>query len=191
MPKTAKSSSCFSIILWAALYYPELDDSQIKEYQTQAQLTNQEMLDEGALQGIQVKNSYAGQLGQLIEPVIKPMGHDWKVGIGLLGAFAAREVFVSTMGIVYSVGGEADEEDQGLHEAMRADLKPDGTPLWNLPMVMGILFFFVIAMQCISTLAVMKAETGGWKWPLAQLFTMNIIAYFGAVLIYQIGTKIL
>jgi ferrous iron transport protein B len=129
-------------------------------------------------------------MGKAIEPMIAPLGYDWKIGVGLIGAFAAREVFVATMGVVYSVGEDQDEESEGLHQAMQADLKPNGNPLWDLPTVFSILVFFVIAMQCISTVAVMRQETGSWKWPIIQLVGMNVLAYVLALLVYQIGVRL-
>lgn len=196
----------FSILLWAALYYPRMDQSQVsavveaqgQSYERYEALSKAELAEDSAdaqllvsleekVSGAQAKHSWAGRAGQWMEPLIEPMGYDWKMGIGLIGAFAAREVFVSTMGIVYAVG-EADEESEGLHDAMKGDLRADGTVLWTLPTVLSVLVFFVIAMQCISTVAVMKKETLGWKWPLIQLFSMNILAYVLATLVYQIGS---
>lgn len=144
----------------------------------------------GLISGAQMEGSVAGIMGKAIEPMIAPLGYDWKIGVGLIGAFAAREVFVATMGVVYSVGEDQDEESEGLHQAMKADLKPNGNPLWDLPTVFSILVFFVIAMQCISTVAVMRQETGSWKWPIIQLVGMNVLAYVLALLVYQIGVRL-
>ena len=142
----------------------------------------------GKIGGAQVEQSWAGKSGKLIEPLISPLGYDWKIGIGLIGAFAAREVFVSTLGVVYSIGDDTDEENAGLHSAMLSDLRKDGTKLWTIPTALSVLVFFVIAMQCISTVAVMKQETGGWKWPLIQLVSMNLLAYCSAFIVFQVFT---
>lgn len=138
----------------------------------------------------QVQNSFAGDFGHFIEPAIEPMGYDWKIGIGLTGAFAAREVFVATMGTVYSIGDDTTEDSESLHAAMRADTRADGSLLWTTPMAIGLLAFFAIAMQCISTVAVVRQETGTWTWPLYQLLYMNTLAYIIATLIYQIGSAL-
>ena len=144
----------------------------------------------GLWSGAQSRQSIAGGFGQIIEPVITPMGYDWKIGVGLMGAFAAREVFVATMGTIYSVGDEAGEDDEGLHAAMLNEKRADGTALWTTPTALSLLVFFAIAMQCISTVAVVKQETGTWTWPLFQLAYMNALAYILAVLVFQIGTAI-
>ncbi len=120
--------------------------------------------------------SAAGHLGRAIEPVIAPLGFDWKIGIGLVGAFAAREVFVSTLGIVYAVG-DSGEETGGLQAAMRADRRPDGTPVWTTAVGFGVLVWFVLAMQCVSTTVIVRRETAGWTWPLIQLVGMNLLAW--------------
>ncbi|OPX22069.1 MAG: hypothetical protein B1H03_05380, partial [Planctomycetales bacterium 4484_113] len=135
---------------------------------------------------MQMRHSFAGRLGHVIEPVIHPLGFDWKIGVGLIGAFAAREVFVATMGVVYSVG-EAEEETQGLREAMMNDTYPDGSPVWTPLVAVSLLVFFAIAMQCMATLAVVYRETGGWKWPLIQLGYLSGLAWLLSFIVYQGG----
>jgi ferrous iron transport protein B len=141
---------------------------------------------ETQLASAQLRHSLAGRFGHLIEPVIQPMGFDWKMGVGLVGAFAAREVFVSTMGIVYAAG-DSEEDDTPLREAMMNDTRPDGTKIWTPLVAIVMLIWFVIAMQCLSTVAIVKRETGGWKWPLIQLAYMNGLAYVICVIVYQVG----
>ncbi len=143
---------------------------------------------ERAIASAQLRHSFAGRFGRLLEPVIRPMGFDWKMGVGLVGAFAAREVFVSTLGIVYAAGD--DEDTQPLSQAMLADVNPDGTRVWTPLVAAVMLIWFVLAMQCLSTLAIVKRETGGWKWPLIQLAYMNGLAYVLCVAVYQIGRMI-
>ncbi len=179
----------FSILLWASLYYPRMNEDSFRKSLGQQGLDEQDI--ENQVAGRQVEQSFAGRFGKIIEPVITPLGYDWKIGVGLIGAFAAREVFVGTMGVVYSVGEEADEESSSLHDAMRRDTRDDGSPLWSLATVFSVLVFFVIAMQCISTVAVMRQETGGWKWPLLQLVTMNAMAYIAAMLVYQVCSRLM
>jgi len=127
--------------------------------------------------------SYAGQLGHWLEPVIRPLGFDWRIGIGLVASFAAREVFVSTMSIVYHVGGE----EEGLIQAMRKATWPDGSAIYTPLTCLALLVFYVYALQCLSTVAVAKRETGGWKWPAFMLLYMTGLAYLGAWLVQVIG----
>jgi ferrous iron transport protein B len=124
-------------------------------------------------------------MGHLLEPVIKPLGYDWKMGIGLVGAFAAREVFVSTMAITYGAGSE--DQTQPLAQAMQTDRYANGKPVWTPLVAVSLLVWFVLAMQCMSTLAIVKRETGGWKWPLFMLAYMNVLAYVVALGVFQIG----
>ena len=124
-----------------------------------------------------LQNSYAGTLGKAIEPVIAPLGYDWKIGIALITSFAAREVFVGTMATLYSVGDGADENSNTLRQKMGAAVRPDGTKVYDLATGLSLLVFYVLAMQCMSTLAVVKRETRSWKWPAIQLAYMTTLAY--------------
>lgn len=132
----------------------------------------------------QLAQSYAGRMGHLLEPVIKPLGFDWKIGIGLVGSFAAREVFVSTMSIVYNVA-EADDVTVPLSTAMLKEKWPDGRPIFTTAGCMSLLVFYVLAMQCISTIAVVKRETNSWRWPLFQLGYMTGSAYLASLIVFQ------
>jgi ferrous iron transport protein B len=130
-----------------------------------------------------LQNSYAGLLGKTIEPVIAPLGYDWKIGIALITSFAAREVFVGTMATLYSV----EEADEGsLRQKMQAATFADGRKVYTLPSAISLMIFYVLAMQCMSTLAVVKRETQSWKWPLFQLVYMTGLAYLMSLLVYQI-----
>jgi ferrous iron transport protein B len=131
-----------------------------------------------------LQNSYAGQAGKIIEPVIAPLGYDWKIGIALITSFAAREVFVGTMATLYSVN---DEEDAStLREKMAAAVRPDGTKVYSVASGVSLMLFYLLAMQCMSTLAVVKRETNGWKWPMIQLAYMTVLAYLISLAAYQI-----
>ena len=131
-----------------------------------------------------LENSYIGNMGKAIEPMVKPLGYDWKIGIALITSFAAREVFVSTLATIYSV--ESDEEDTIKHR-MAAEVNSDTKkPLFNLASGISLLLFYAFAMQCMSTLAVVKKETNSWKWPAAQLVFMSLFAYIVALIAYQI-----
>ena len=127
--------------------------------------------------------SYAGILGHAIEPAIKPLGYDWKIGIALITSFAAREVFVGTMATLYSV---EDQDNTTLKEKMQKAVKPDGTKVYTLGTALSLMIFYVFAMQCMSTLAVVKRETQSWKWPVIQLVYMTSLAYLISFIVYNI-----
>ncbi len=131
-------------------------------------------------------NSYAGILGKFIEPVIRPLGYDWKIGIALITSFAAREVFVGTMATLYSVGDNDSDDGLLLREKMQQAKKADGTPVYTLASGLSLMVFYLLAMQCMSTLAIVKRETRSWKWPLIQLAYMTALAYFMSLLVYQL-----
>ena len=133
-----------------------------------------------------LENSYAGTLGKAIEPVIKPIGYDWKIGIALITSFAAREVFVGTMATLYSVGETKDQDNATLRQKMQAAVKPDGSKVYDLATGLSLLVFYVLAMQCMSTLAVVKRETRSWKWPIIQLLYMTGLAYLFSWIVYTI-----
>ena len=133
-----------------------------------------------------LENSYAGIMGRSIEPVIRPLGYDWKIGIALITSFAAREVFVGTMATLYSVGNNADENSETLRNKMSAAKRADGTPVYTTATGYSLLIFYLLAMQCMSTLAVVKRETGSWKWPIIQLIYMTGLAYLLSFITYQL-----
>jgi ferrous iron transport protein B len=136
------------------------------------------------LESQRLEYSYAGQLGHLLEPVIKPLGFDWKIGIALVTSFAAREVFVGTMTTIYSVG---NDENLTVKEKMR--LEKDvvtGQPRYTVAVGWSLMLFYAFAMQCMSTLAVVKRETGSWKWPVIQFVYLSALAYFTSLIVYQI-----
>ena len=153
-----------------------------------------EQLDalEKETQGAKLRHSFAGRLGHLIEPAIAPLGFDWKMGIGIVASFAAREVFVSTMSVVYNVG-EADDSDAGvasLAQVLRSEKRADGQPAYTPLVGVSLMVFYVFALQCVSTIAVVRRETNAWKWPLFQLLYMTALAWAMAFLTYQ-GGKLL
>jgi ferrous iron transport protein B len=133
-----------------------------------------------------LENSYAGIMGKAIEPAIKPLGYDWKIGIALITSFAAREVFVGTMATLYSVGDDADENDMTLREKMQAATWSDGSKVYTLATGMSLMVFYLLAMQCMSTLAIVKRETKSWKWPMIQLVYMTALAYVFSWIAFQI-----
>jgi ferrous iron transport protein B len=140
-----------------------------------------------------LKSSYAGKLGQVIEPVIRPMGFDWKIGISLISSFAAREVFVGTMNTIYSAGDQDNEESgmKSLRAKMRAEINPEtGKPVYTTAVAISLLIFYAFAMQCMSTLAVTKRETGSWKLTFIMLIYLTGLAYVAATIAYQLITAI-
>ena len=171
-----------SILLWlGASFGPGDRFAQIEQkYEAvETETSEQEM------QAELLENSYIGILGKTIEPVIKPLGYDWKIGIALITSFAAREVFVGTMATIYSVG-TTDDDVMSIRDRMKLQ-KKEGTddPLYDLPFGLSLLVFYAFAMQCMSTLAVVKTETGSWKWPIIQFLMMTGLAYICSLAVFQ------
>jgi ferrous iron transport protein B len=176
-----------SLILWAlSSFGPPKKMNTIK--QQFAQLKSQPGADTATLDKqfatAKLENSYAGIMGKSIEPAIAPLGYDWKIGIALVTSFAAREVFVGTMATLYSVGNE----DNGLKlkQKMKAAVRPDGKPVFNLAAGVSLMIFYVFAMQCMSTLAIVRRETRSWKWPIIQFIYMTGLAYIMSWIAYQL-----
>ena len=160
-----------SILLWALVAFPRRG----------ARLDNQ---------SLQVENSYAGQAGHLLEPVIRPLGFDWKIGIGLISSFAARETVISTLNIVYNVGEAEKDQSQSLIQAIRNAKRPDGLRVWTPLVALSLMVFFVLACQCMSTVAVVRRETNSWRWPIFMVAYMLVLAYVSSFVTYQ-GGKLL
>jgi ferrous iron transport protein B len=177
-----------SLILWALSSYGpakrmQQANSQYEQLGSRARGSATELNKE--YHAARLENSYAGILGKSIEPAIKPLGYDWKIGIALITSFAAREVFVGTMATLYSVG-EDDQNSLKLQDKMKAAKKEDGTPLYTLATGISLMIFYLFAMQCMCTLAVVRRETRSWKWPLIQLVYMTGLAYVMSLLAYQL-----
>ncbi|MGA3284104.1 MAG: ferrous iron transport protein B [Verrucomicrobiota bacterium] len=182
-----------NILLWFLATYPKTENGVmgngsdgVMEKQT-AQHSNPPSSAE--LAGEQLRNSFAGWMGRAIEPIIAPLGFDWKMGIGIISSFAAREVFVSTMSTVYNVGS-GDESESGkkaLVQTLRAQTRPDGSPLYTPLLAITLMVFYVFALQCASTVAVVRRETNSWKWPLFQWLYMGVLAWVLAFVTYQGG----
>ena len=141
----------------------------------------------GATASQQLAQSFAGRAGHALEPVIKPLGFDWQIGIGIIGSFAAREVFVSTMGVVFNAESADKKDIKPLREAMLGAKWPDGRPLFTPLVCLNLMIFFVFAMQCASTIAVVKQETGGWKWPIFQTAYLTGTAWVVSLIVFQTG----
>ncbi len=171
-----------SIILWALTAFPR--NTNISNSTEQVSNNDSVSIDEGT----QLQRSYAGKLGHLIEPVIAPLGFDWKIGVALIASFAAREVLVSTLSIIYNVGKDADAENQSLITAVRDAKKDDGTKAWTPLTALTLMVFFVLAMQCMSTVAVVRRETNSWAWTIFMVVYMTGLAYVASLLTFQIGS---
>ncbi len=187
-----------TIVLWALLTFPrdpaaEAQAERRREaaaaYLEGADLEAEYAAVDRQLASSQLAHSAAGRLGKAIEPALEPLGMDWRIGIGVIGAFAAREVFVSTLGMVFGAG-EVDEEDPGLRARLRSATHADGRPLMTPLAGVSLMVFFVLAAQCMSTLAVLKRESGSWKWPVFVFAYMTVLAYGASFLVYQVGSAL-
>ncbi len=193
-----------SILLWALMTFPRVESAPVPDGREGAAV--QAMRETGAEargepapeteaappevsseEGEQLRQSFAGRLGHAIEPVIEPLGFDWRMGIGLIASFAARETLVSTLSIVYNVGKDATEESPSLIEAVRNAKRPDGRPAWTPLVAVSMMVFFVLACQCMSTIAVVRRETNSWRWPLFMVGYMLVLAYAASFVTYQGG----
>ena len=176
-----------SLILWALSSFgpPGRMDRVEKNYE-QALAAGTQSAEEIQVNynTAKLENSYAGILGKSMEPAIRPLGYDWRIGIALVTSFAAREVFVGTMATLYSVGESGD--DLLLHDKLKQAKKPDGSPLFTLGTGISLMIFYLFAMQCMSTLAIVRRETKSWKWPAIQFVYMTAIAYVMSFLAYQL-----
>jgi ferrous iron transport protein B len=176
-----------SIVLWLMASFAPGDGMKLAEQQATTTALEKQ-LDEAATENLiaakKIEASYAGHVGKFIEPVIRPLGFDWKIGIALITSFAAREVFVGTMATIYSIGSDAEEIS--VIDRMATEVNPDtGELIYNRATSMSLLIFYVFAMQCMSTLAVVKRETKSWKWPMIQFVFMTALAYLGSLFTYQ------
>lgn len=179
-----------SIILWVLASYGPGDTLQDAEATVLEQSKHLRLTEDGLADRVasyKLENSYAGIIGKAIEPVIRPLGYDWKIGIALITSFAAREVFVGTMATIYSIGSVSDSDTATIQERLKAEINPEtGGPRFTPAVGFSLLVFYTFAMQCMSTLAVVYRETKGWKWPLIQLTYMTVLAYVSALLVYQL-----
>jgi ferrous iron transport protein B len=201
-----------SIITWAALYYPHNPASvrplrqrqetlEARFEQLPAEAPERAVLEEELLElnrkiiGEQQRQSILGRLGRLIEPAVRPLGWDWRIGCAVLASLPAREVVVATMGVIYNLGEGVDAGSQSdmnrLQKRMRLAVWDDsGEPVFTIPVALSILVFYALCAQCAGTLAVMRQETGGWRWPAFMFVYMTVLAYVGALIVYHAGTWI-
>lgn len=194
-----------SVVLWLLATYPKLDEAQLGSVvppETLAQLADlraaaavagsdaeSDALEAEAnalLSPIRLEHSVAGRIGKAAEPVFAPLGFDWKINVGVISSFAAREVIVATLAIVYGIGEDAVEDEETLSETLRAQRHADGTPVFTTATALALLVFFVLAMQCLPTNVVTRRETGSWKWPALQFGYMSVLAWCAAFVVYRV-----
>ena len=153
-----------------------------------AELSDRLNIENGRL----MEDSLLGRAGHLIEPLVVPLGWDWRLGVGVVASFPAREVIVATLGTIFSLGSdvEDDEENVSLRGALMTATWPDGRPLMNLPVALSVMVFFALCAQCVSTLVVIRRETNSWRWPVFSFTYMTVLAWVGAFAVYQIGIRL-
>jgi ferrous iron transport protein B len=189
-----------TVLVWAAGYFPgdhaEVDALQaqiesLEEAESDAAETKLASLQErrNVLQADLLAGSTLGKIGHAIEPAVKPLGWDWRIGVGVIASFPAREVIIGTLGTIYSLGGTNDPEDSGLQDAVRSAAWPDGRPVFNLAVALSVMVFFALCAQCVSTLVVIHRETNSWVWPVFTFTYMTLLAYAGAFFVYQAGIR--
>ncbi len=191
-----------SIIVWAAGSFP---GSHERRFELMTEIESLDVAAETDANGVRaaelseqlnaenaklLENSILGRTGHLIEPLVRPLGWDWRLGIGVVASFPAREVIVATLGTIFSLGSDVDEENEGLHGALAGATWPDGRPLFNLPVSISVMVFFALCAQCVSTLVIIRRETNSWRWPLFSFVYMTVLAWIGAFLAYQIGMQL-
>jgi ferrous iron transport protein B len=179
-----------SVVVWALLYFPRSAnaDAQYRtDYAARYDGAAGAPSIEGYLKERQIADSYLGRFGKTIEPAFKPAGFDWRLSTAILAAFPAREVLVSSLGIIFSLGGDVDEQSGDLRSSLQNAQNPDGSKLMTPWTAVGLMVFFALCAQCMATLATVRRETNSWKWPIFMFVYMTTLAYLGAVAIHQIS----
>jgi ferrous iron transport protein B len=188
--EAGKVIMAISIILWVLASYGPGDKLKNARENVLNESPNLRLTEQGLedrIAAYKLEHSYAGIIGKAIEPAIRPLGYDWKIGIALITSFAAREVFVGTMATIYSIGSVGDEDDATIKTRLREEINPEtGGPRFTPAVGFSLLIFYTFAMQCMSTIAIVYRETKGWKWPAIQLAYMTALAYFSALIVYQV-----
>jgi ferrous iron transport protein B len=196
-----------SVLVWALGYYPRdagaIDPAllarkaELESGGPRSEVRGQERAEELAaveneIAGQYLENSYLGRMGKWIEPVVKPLGWDWRIGCAAIASFPAREVVVATLGVIYNLGDEQDEGSESLKSALQdATWRGTNRKVFNLPVALSVMVFFALCAQCASTLAIMRRETGSWRWPLLTFVYMTTLAYVGALVTYQVGIRLM
>ncbi len=182
-----------SVLIWALSYYPRSEELRSSHEVRVAEASTEEAVAaaDAWLAGEQLRQSYLGRMGHFIEPLVEPLGWDWRIGMAVIASFPAREVIVATLGVIFDLGGDQDEESEGLRSAIKSATWPDGRPLFTLPVALGVMVFFALCMQCVSTLAIMRRETNSWRWPAFAFAYMTTLAYVGAFVVYRASLALL
>jgi ferrous iron transport protein B len=162
-----------AVVIWALAYFPRTDEIPAN-------------VDENTAAALQMEQSWLGRAGKFVEPVFAPLGWDWRVSSAVIASFPAREVVVAILGTVYAVGDDADEST--LSARLKSAKRPDGSPMFTLPMVIGLLIFYALCLQCVATLAIIRRETNSWRWPVFAWTYMTTLGYVGALLAFQLGS---
>ena len=188
-----------SILIWAAGYFPgdhtasDRLQTQIEQLQALPDPPAEELAalgdQQNALTGQLLESSLLGRIGHAIEPAVRPLGWDWKIGVGVIASFPAREVIIATLGTIYSLGSDVNEKSTQLKDTMKNSTWPDGSPVFTIPVAISIMVFFALCAQCASTLLVIKRETNSWGWALFTFVYMTGLAYLAALLVYQVGSR--
>jgi len=190
-----------TILVWAAGYFPG-DRTELRQIERQIEETTETANPEepspelaalydqhNAINADLMRRSYLGRAGQAIEPVVRPLGWDWRIGVGVLASFPAREVIIATLGTIYSLGGDVNAESTGLQDALKQSRWPDGRPVYNVPVALSLMVFFALCAQCASTLMIIRRETNSWRWPVVCFAYMTALAYVAAFVVYQVGMQ--
>lgn len=193
-----------TVIVWALQYYPRpasveerfaAQRQRIATLGAAADATPEEVEAEARrlenrIAAAYQEQSFLGRFGKAIEPAVRPLGWDWRIGMAAIASFPAREVVVSALGTIFSVGADVDEESLDLQDALRAAKWPDERPLFNIPTALSLMVFFALCCQCGATLAILARETNSWRWPVFTFLYMTILAYLGALVVYQVGIRL-
>ncbi|NND55508.1 MAG: ferrous iron transport protein B [Gammaproteobacteria bacterium] len=184
-----------AVVIWALVYFPRpdtlFDSYEMQRVEVQqlysgeeldTELTKIDQQESAAL----LEQSYLGRAGKLLQPAFAPLGWDWKITAGVIASFPAREVVVAVLGTIYAVGDDVDETDRRLLDRLRSAERPDGTPVFTTGLAVGVMIFFAFCLQCMATVAIMRRETNGWKWPIIAWCYMTSLGYIGAMLAYQL-----
>jgi ferrous iron transport protein B len=186
-----------TIVLWLLLSFPRNTAEKERFHAERSAVAARQLPDgakeerlasiDAAEESARLRESYGARMGRGLEPAIAPLGFDWKIGVGLIGAFAAREVFISTMGVVYGVGSDKGSTSPTLREKIRAEMRADGKPVYTPLVGLSLMIFFALACQCMSTLAAVRRETRSWRWPVLLFVYMGVLAWVASFAVYQGG----
>jgi ferrous iron transport protein B len=191
------------LLVWAVLYFPywgkdvQNYDLRIAELRSEVRAETDENLKAlkqekiNNLYGEWKRGSWLGMAGHALEPVVRPLGWDWRIGMAAVASFPAREVVVGTLGIIYNLGeGDPEEVQKSLGDKLQEATQEDGRKVFTVPVALSLMVFFALCCQCVSTLAVMRRETHSWRWPAFTFAYMTVLAYLGALAVYQVGSWI-